>query len=655
MLIKKYTKFFENVSLKSNSKILRKNIKVGSRILTKGTYDGVDLSFKTGTVLSIKDYGCILVEFDKSFDGKLHNAEGRGKDKHCFFILLENILSLKEEDFDSIISDYKKRVDFEWRIGDIFMADGIVEITSPRDGKKINLKVDGQIGVVYYPSPEKNTFWVGFSNNFNEKVLNCDSFGYPINKSGMKLNKLNMRELTKEEESENKKDIKFLVDSIKEYLANYKKNDIVVCDGKENPYGITFNKNVGIVVSEYQKGYYIIRFLERFDQGLYDVNYMCGNNNGSIVQKKLMRFAEVDEIEKNKKDIEEAFKELNEINRIFEVGDYVICRDNMNAIDFSNKPGKIIQVLNADKQPIYIQYVVEFFQHFSNNLRKMGGSKTDNCAAFQKRQLKLIDPIIIEKLEKGELMPLQMSSKLDMVFCRSPFKTELFLKFSYFDITDKNDIVSYMTIDKMKRLEDGEDPYKSRFRQQTKIGKFFQMLDKNLSQSQVEKYVNEFKGNYDLCIAGVGDRLKLVSGEAVRFWYNRKSYVTGGGSLNSSCMSGPEKGPEMQMFVDNPDIVQLLILTNDENKLLGRALVWKLEKPEGRYFMDYVYVRYENDSRIFKEFAKERKYITPNEYDQTEKMVCKMNSGKKYVMGKDALDHFDTFRRIINGDTLIVR
>jgi hypothetical protein len=223
------------------------------------------------------------------------------------------------------------------------------------------------------------------------------------------------------------------------------------------------------------------------------------------------------------------------------------------------------------------------------------------------------------------------------IHIRSPF-----LMLSYFDVVkDKNDMITYLPLDKFKRLESQDDPYKSRLRQSMKIGKLFRILDDKIIEKDVEKAINGYRAMHDICISNASDNLRLVSGEAIRFWYYEGTYVTGGGRLNSSCMKGKEKGPEMQMFVDNPQDIEMLILTNNDNKLLGRALVWHLTEPEGSVYMDYIYTRYDKDVELFRIYAKQRGWYSAEYGRPSGRIVCSLTSDKKYVMGKNALDHFD--------------
>jgi len=55
----------------------------------------------------------------------------------------------------------------------------------------------------------------------------------------------------------------------------------------------------------------------------------------------------------------------------------------------------------------------------------------------------------------------------------------------------------------------------------------------------------------------------------------------------------------------------MLILHPEDvrDKIIGRALVWKLDEPEGRYFMDRIYTANDSDEYMFIEYAKRKGWL----------------------------------------------
>jgi hypothetical protein len=69
----------------------------------------------------------------------------------------------------------------------------------------------------------------------------------------------------------------------------------------------------------------------------------------------------------------------------------------------------------------------------------------------------------------------------------------------------------------------------------------------------------------------------LVSGSDISKWYSCDNYKDMEGQLGSSCMA--RKRNIFSIYENNPDVCQMLILTEDD-KLIGRAIVWKVKSIE---------------------------------------------------------------------------
>lgn len=152
-------------------------------------------------------------------------------------------------------------------------------------------------------------------------------------------------------------------------------------------------------------------------------------------------------------------------------------------------------------------------------------------------------------------------------------------------------------------------------RNQVKIGKLVnKLLPNKFTDKQIEEFVNLFKATLEK----QGEKFDLVEGEDIGFWYNSKNYKEKNGTLGNSCMAS--KSGIFQLYTHNPEVCKLLILKEDD-KLLGRALVWKLnsinrkfDKKEGEdtievkpeYFMDRQYTINDSDIIKFKKYAEEK-------------------------------------------------
>ena len=659
-MIKNYKSFLNKVN-EANVKnlIKRSDLKIGDDVMTHGTFEDVNLDHQVGKILKMEDYGKILIEFETPFSPKFHSGYNNvGKAKHCFYVPFDNIQTNDREEFEKIIKEVgeekrnrAERLNAEYKEGDVIVGIGEIGQYKPL------VKVDGEVGIVYYSNGngginqedknERNNkiYWVGFLDKFNANMTQ-DYEGLPRNRAGMNIDKIHMRKATPEEIEKYKDKLAVFQKDVEELKQVFTTGTVVIANG--NTGGIDFNNNIGVVrdVREAGRGKktYIVQFLTRFSDYLYDVDYLMGDNVGFALSKGFLKEATQAEKDQYKGQLKKLEDEIKEYNHDYKVNDYVVTHGNYDGIPLDGQIGTIQRIGGQKPRDTFN---IKFISKFSNRLDR------NNCHTLNRGCITPAKGVdvqeLIRKLENKEILSFQVSPAMSMLLDRINIRIKSpFMMQSYFDVTNTNDSITYLPVDKYKRLEPNDDPYKSRLRQPTRAGKFFRMLNPDLSDKEVETLVNGYKSAYDICISGLSDKLKLVSGEDVRFWYNEKNYVQGGGDLNSSCMRYPEKGPEMQMFVDNPDVIQMLILTDENNKLLGRALIWRLAEPEGGTYMDYVYPRYEKDRELFQMYARKEGWLTAENGGYREHMICALNNPKRYTMGVDALDHFDTFQYIRN-------
>lgn len=168
-------------------------------------------------------------------------------------------------------------------------------------------------------------------------------------------------------------------------------------------------------------------------------------------------------------------------------------------------------------------------------------------------------------------------------------------KESFIDITDSEDIVSFMPSDRInKMISDKTDNFEdicwsSSQRIETRIGRLvYRLLGEKVQGYEIENFVNEYKSiikNKKLY-----RNFKLIKGEEIKKWYSSKNYAEGGGNLKDSCMRHEFCQRFLDFYTKNPDKIRMLILL-DENKekILGRSLIWKLDRPENEFFMDRIY------------------------------------------------------------------
>jgi hypothetical protein len=193
-------------------------------------------------------------------------------------------------------------------------------------------------------------------------------------------------------------------------------------------------------------------------------------------------------------------------------------------------------------------------------------------------------------------------------------------------------------------------------RNEVGLGRFINKLfPGKFKSSQVEEFVNLFKASLEK----IGEKFSIVEGKDIEFWYSSKNYKSITGTLGTSCMRS-SRGI-FELYIENPEVCKMLILT-EEDKLLGRALIWKPEyikdektnsNIESEYFLDRQYAI--NDSNIvkIKKWAIDKgfAYKTHNNHYSYKNITFKgadLNVKMEVQLKKLNYDYFpylDTFRR----------
>jgi hypothetical protein len=183
------------------------------------------------------------------------------------------------------------------------------------------------------------------------------------------------------------------------------------------------------------------------------------------------------------------------------------------------------------------------------------------------------------------------------------------IKQNYFDLVDSEDMVGFVNQSKVKTImndvyDNPELPFTMAGRGEVKIGKIVNYIcslrNISVTDSEREEFVNAWKASTDISTI----QFKLVSGDDIVKYYNEGNYYSKSGTLGSSCMKD-ESGRIFKIYSENTDKVKLLIYVDGDDKVHGRALVWKVKKSpcESKYFMDRIYTNRDSDVNRFKDFA----------------------------------------------------
>ena len=215
------------------------------------------------------------------------------------------------------------------------------------------------------------------------------------------------------------------------------------------------------------------------------------------------------------------------------------------------------------------------------------------------------------------------------------------------------------------QLHDLENEIWTKSRSPLKIGRFLnKVFPGKFTPVQIEEFTNKFKATLEK----KGERILLVKGDDIAFWYNSENYWSLYYTLGNSCMK-EKPSSYFDIYTKNPDKCQMLCLVEeDENdgkeKLKGRALVWKIDTIKGsvtnpniddkfEYFMDRQYAIDDSIVQKMRDYAVSEGWAfkTNNNHFNLSQVTF---NGKNYILGiiielkKEKYGRYpymDTFRR----------
>lgn len=126
------------------------------------------------------------------------------------------------------------------------------------------------------------------------------------------------------------------------------------------------------------------------------------------------------------------------------------------------------------------------------------------------------------------------------------------------------------------------------------------------SASDIESFVNGFKSKYDYILSNAKDKIKIVKGDEIKFYYNEENYSKKYGQLAYSCMRYEECEDFFDIYESN-DSISMAVMLDTTKKILGRALLFKLNN--GDTFMDRIYTSDTSDTLVFIQWAKENRFL----------------------------------------------
>lgn len=155
-------------------------------------------------------------------------------------------------------------------------------------------------------------------------------------------------------------------------------------------------------------------------------------------------------------------------------------------------------------------------------------------------------------------------------------------------------------------------------------------------------------------------RLEVVTGKDIVKYYDQRYYVSGDtSSLGNSCMRHEHCSPYIEFYSSNPDNVNMLVAFNDDDRVCGRAILWKADC--GTKIMDRIYGT-EIIIEKFKKWAIDNDYIHKEyqSYDSSSSWInkdgCFTGDYEITVNNIRKMPYMDSFKYTddIDGDTMVL-
>jgi len=213
----------------------------------------------------------------------------------------------------------------------------------------------------------------------------------------------------------------------------------------------------------------------------------------------------------------------------------------------------------------------------------------------------------------------KVAAELSRIFNNAE-EVEKDLSQNYIDVTDKDDVVSFLSDTRAGRLNFMESPYLATGRSEIKIGRFARSIlsDQNIRKELsitadfMDKDYEEFVNYYKATNTKKDYKFEVVKGKQIAKYYDEENYASEKGDLGNSCMKYESCQDYFDIYTKNEDKCSLLVYLDTDNQVLGRALIWKLDKSpcDSKQFMDRIYTANDSDRLKFFEWANANNCLT---------------------------------------------
>lgn len=221
---------------------------------------------------------------------------------------------------------------------------------------------------------------------------------------------------------------------------------------------------------------------------------------------------------------------------------------------------------------------------------------------------KTFDLIISEEL-RAVLSEIEADSQVAKLLLKKRHDKEFLVEdpINFISIAHDKTKISYLTSDRIAKIEDPSLYWSSSRRFAAKPGGFISKLFKDIPAREVEKFSNLYRAQANK----VQFTLKVIEGTEILKYYHYTSYASDRGTLGASCMKHDNCQDYLGVYTDNRNKVKMLVMLNSDNKLMGRALLWDFDTNK---IMDRIYTISDEEFAFqFKKWATDNGYLYKSE------------------------------------------
>jgi hypothetical protein len=221
---------------------------------------------------------------------------------------------------------------------------------------------------------------------------------------------------------------------------------------------------------------------------------------------------------------------------------------------------------------------------------------------------KTFDLIISEEL-KAVLSEIESDSQVAKLLLKKRHDKEDLVEdpINFISVAHDKTKISYLTTDRIAKIEDPSLYWSSSRRFAVKPGGFISKLFKDIPAKEVEKFSNLYRAQANKAQF----ELKVIEGGEILKYYHYKSYAGERGTLGASCMKHDSCQDYLGVYTENTNKVKMLVMLNVDDMLMGRALLWDFDTHK---IMDRIYtISDEEFAFYFKKWATDNGYLYKSE------------------------------------------